>query len=153
MNKKEELFWNAYLETLSENPVDPKIEIGIAGNDEIADSLLGLYLEGKKTAGSGLVKDYEICGDSLPEVGDFWMILDSRKEPKCIVKTKRVEINLFGEMPVEVAVSEGEGDLSLEYWTHAHREFFSPFLESWGIENLDAEKVVTEFYDLVFQST
>jgi len=151
LNEKELAFWTLYLSTLSELPDDPKIEASIAGNNEIADELLELYLNGKKSAASGLVKDYELEGDELPKVGDFWIILDSKNNPKCIVKTKSVEFYQFSEVPIEVAIAEGEGDLSLEYWRKAHIDFFTPFLAEWGITDLDTEKLVTEFYEIVYK--
>ncbi|MDP7321549.1 MAG: ASCH domain-containing protein [Bacteriovoracaceae bacterium] len=151
MDKNELEYWNSYLETLEVIPEDPKVEVGIAGNPEIADELLNLYLKGKKTAGSGLVKDYELAKDLLPEVGNFWIILNSKNEPKCIVKTVRVKFYQFDQVPQEVAYAEGEGDLSLDHWKKAHREFFTPFLQKWGISDLDKETVVTEFYEVVYK--
>jgi 5-formyltetrahydrofolate cyclo-ligase len=151
MNKNELEYWNSYLETLEVIPENLKVEVGIAGNPEIADELLNLYLNGKKTAGSSLVKDYELAKDPLPEVGNFWMILDSKSEPKCIVKTVRVKYYQFDQVPQEVAYAEGEGDLSLDHWKKAHREFFTPFLKEWGISDLDKETVVTEFYEVVYK--
>lgn len=151
LNKIELEYWNSYLSTLDEKPTQPMVEASIAGNEEIADQLLDLYLMGKKTAGSGLVKDYELSGDDLPKVGNYWIILDSQKVPRCIVKTVRVEIHQFDQVPKEVAIAEGEGDLSLEYWQKAHIEFFTPFLENWKIDDLNKEQVVTEFFEVVYK--
>ncbi len=148
---KERDFWNSYLGTLKSKPINPKVEAGIAGNQEIADDLLDLYLSGKKTAGSGLVKDYELAGDPLPEVGNYWIILNSKNEPSCIVKTVRVEKYQFDQVPKEVAIAEGEGDLSLDYWRKVHVEFFTPFLKDWNIDDLDKEILVTEFYEVVYK--
>ncbi|MEH0861723.1 ASCH domain-containing protein [Halobacteriovorax sp. DPLXC-1] len=146
-----EEFWDLYEETLDEKLDHPHIEISIAGNAEIADELLALYLSGKKSAGSGLVKDYELAGDPLPEVDNFWIILDSKNNPRCIVKTIAVEINKFSDISKKIAEAEGEGDLSVEHWKKAHRDFFTPYLNDWGIVDLDDEDVVTEFYEVVFQ--
>lgn len=125
------------------------VEASIAGNDEIADALLQLYLQRKKTAGSGLVKDYKQSGDPLPEIGNHWIILDTKQNPRCIVKTTAIEFHLFKNVPLRIAVAEGEGDLSLEYWRKGHREFFSA-LTYLNIENLDDEEIVTEFFELVW---
>jgi uncharacterized protein YhfF len=147
-------FWQKYLARLS-NPErlnEAKITASMAGNKEIADILLNLYLEGKKTAGSGLVKDYEFSGDPLPALGNYWIILDTNEQPRCIVKTVRVELHLFREVPPQVAIAEGEGDLSLEYWREAHILFFQPYLAKLGIEDLDEAEVVTEFFSLVYKS-
>lgn len=151
MKPKEQEYWQRYLDTLDEKPVNPKVEAGVAGNAEIADKLLQLYLDGKKSAGSGLVKDYKLAGDPLPQVGDYWIILDANEAPRCIVKTVRVEYYQFDQVPEEVAIAEGEGDLSLAFWREAHIGFFTPFLQDWGIADLDKEQVVTEFFEVVFK--
>lgn len=151
MKSKELIFWNHYLETLEIKPIDPNIDVGIAGDVNIADELLELYLSGKKTAGSGLVRDYELAGDPLPKVGNYWMILDSSGGPRCIVKITKVEFYQFNQVPKKVAIAEGEGDLSLAYWRKAHADFFAPLLKSWGVENLGKEMIVTSFYEVVYK--
>jgi uncharacterized protein YhfF len=151
LKQLEQEYWNSYLSSFVEKPIDTNVEASIAGNEEIADQLLELYLSGKKTAGSGLVKDYELSGDKLPKVGNHWIILDRQKNPRCIVKTLRVEIYQFDQVPEEVAIAEGEGDLSIEYWRKAHIEFFTPFLTDWKITDLDKEKLITEFYKVVYK--
>ena len=100
-------------------------------------------------AGSSLVKDFETAGDPLPEVGNYWIILDSREKPRCLVKTVRVVISLFREIPEEVARAEGEGDLTVADWQRGHRAFFTPSLTKWGIPDLDEAEVITEFFDVL----
>lgn len=152
---KEEIkeYWNNYLDTIPEedHPVHPHVEVSIAGNDEICDSLLELYLNGKKTAGSGLVKDYNLANDDLPVEGNYWIVLNSDQEAKCILKTIRIEINQFKNITQEIAKAEGEGDLSTDFWKTAHKNFFEPFLKDWKIEDLEEEDVVTEFYEVVYK--
>ena len=118
------------------------------GNKQIADGLVALYLTGKKSAGSGLVKDYDVAGDPLPRVGDYWIVLDSSEQPRCIVKTIKVEIHTFDAVTEEIALAEGEGDLSLGYWRDAHRRFFTPLLTSFDITDLSKALVVTEFFEI-----
>lgn len=149
LNQIELNYWNTYLKTLKDKPLNPKVVAEVAGNDQIADDLLALYLNGKKTAGSGLVKHYEFYNTRLPEIGNYWIILDSTKNPRCLVKTVRVEIHQFDQVPKSVAIAEGEGDLSLEYWRKVHAEFFSEFLNELKIVDLNKEKIVTEFFEIL----
>lgn len=151
LNKIELDYWQSYLKSNAINLSSANVEASIAGNDAIADHLLELYLSGKKTAGSSLAKDYEYTGEEYPKVGNYWIILDSKKIPKCIVRTKGIEKFKFAEVPLKVAISEGEGDLSLEYWRKAHINFFTPYLKKWGIANLDQEELITEYYKLVYK--
>lgn len=152
LKSHEQKFWQAYLQeagVLDSNGLT--VSAGMPGDEQIADELVSLYLNGQKTAGSGLLKDYEQAGDPLPEVGNFWIILDSHARPRCIVRVIRVEMHLFREVTEEIARAEGEGDLSLEYWRKAHQWFFSRFLEKLGITNLNEERIVVEFYELVYR--
>lgn len=132
-------------------PPNAFVEANYCGNREITDTLLHLYLIGKKYAGSSLVKDYETAGDPLPKAGNYWIILDSSDNPRCIVKTTRVVFNKFCDVNAEIATAEGEGDCSLEYWREGHKRFFTPYLQLWNINDLDEAEVVTEFFEVVYQ--
>lgn len=147
----ERAYWRTYLGALEEGAPEPPVQASVAGDACIADSLLGLYLDGSKRAGSGLVRDYEHSNETLPEIGDHWIVLDASGAPRCILETVRVEVRRFDEVPERVAIAEGEGDLSLAYWREAHRKFFTPFLEDWGIANIDEAEVVTEFFRVVYR--
>ncbi len=147
------MFWQAYLRTLpeKERPKDPYIVAGISGNEEIADELLGLYLCGKKYAGSSLLKDYESAGDPLPKVGNYWIILDAKGIPRCLVQTTKVVLQKFKDIGKDIAEAEGEGDLSVHYWRQAHQKFFLPFLEQWGVRDLEEAIVVVEFFRILYK--
>lgn len=144
-------FWQRYLVSPNaERQLSGSVHAAVAGTGEMADALLSLYLSGRKTAGSGLVKDYTAAGDPLPNIGDFWIVLDSKGVPGCILRTVRVEINMFKDVSPAIALAEGEGDLSLEYWRKAHKAAFAPHLSRLGIKNLNRAEVLTEFFALVF---
>lgn len=154
LTEPEQRCWDAYLATLP--PDDPAhtapVSSGMPGDERIADRLVGLYLDGRKTAGSGLVADYENAGDALPQVGDHWIVLDASGAPRCIVRTETVEFHAFRDVPERIAVAEGEGDLSLDHWRRGHARFFAPFLAEWGVDDLDGALVVTEFFTLVHRA-
>ena len=150
LNEKEKLYWNAYLKTDPPGrPLVPRITASYAGNRRTTDSLLQLYLSGKKIAGSSLVQDFISSGESLPQVGDFWILLDSNSMPRCILKTERSEMHKFKDVTVEIAVAEGEGDLSIDFWKKTHKKFYDPFLKTWGVTDIEDAAVVTEFFKLV----
>jgi len=145
--------WTRYCDSLlpHERLVAPLVEVSMPGNPDIADSLVRLYLDGHKTAGSSLLADFVASGDPLPWIGKFWIVLDSTSEPRCIVRTDRVEQTKFKDVGSEVALAEGEGDCSLAYWRRAHAEFFQPFLQSWGVTDLEEATVVIEFFSVVYK--
>lgn len=150
----EQSYWQAYLDSLApdERPRDGKVEAAHAGNREITDGLLQLYLCGKKTAGSSIAEDFLSAGDPLPKAGNHWIFLNSRDEPSCILRTERVVFHKFKDVPAEVAVAEGEGDLTLEYWRRVHAALYLPHLPEWGVAHIDEATVVTEFFRLVYKS-
>lgn len=151
LNERERRYWERYLRSLPHPPASESVEAGMAGNEGLADELLGLYLQGKKSAGSSLLEDYLTAGDPVPAPGRHWIVLDSRGEPGCILRTVKVTRHKFKHVPPEVAIAEGEGDLSLAYWRKAHEEFFRPFLKNWGVQDIEEATVVTEFFQLVFR--
>jgi uncharacterized protein YhfF len=147
----ERTFWNEHLAQLSPalKSRDPTVHAAFAGDRTITDALIRLYLDGKKSAGSGLVKDYLSAGDPLPKAGDYWIVLDNLDQPRCLLKTVRVEINVFRYIPASVAAAEGEGDLSVAHWKRSHREFYLPSLSKWDIADIDEADVITEHFELV----
>lgn len=145
-------FWNQYVQK-AKKQIELKgcrVDAEPAGDFNCTNKLIALYRSKKKYAGSSLVKDYELSGDPLPKVGNYWIVLDQDKKPAIIVKTERTEINTFENVTKEIAIAEGEGDLSIEYWKKNHSEFWSPFLKDWGIGNINYAEVLTEFFVLVY---
>ncbi len=143
--------WSRYLARLA--PDDPartaRVEASPAGSPEITDRLLALYLAGRKPAGSSLLADFQAHGEALPQVGDHWIVLDSRGAPRLILRTARVEQHRFADIPEEVARAEGEGDSSVADWKRLHAGFFAPFLEQWGVASLEEATVITELFEEV----
>ncbi len=147
-------FWQRYVDSAGgkEEFEDAFVSSGYAGNPQITDELLALYLSGKKTAGSSLVEDFLSAGDPLPQVGSFWIYLNGKGEPSCILKTEKIVIHKFKDVPASIAAAEGEGDLSIGYWRKVHTELYTPFLKAWGISDLNDATVITEFFKIVFHA-
>ena len=147
------IYWEKYVDTSgrNENFQNTFVAAAYAGNPQITDELLALYLSGKKTVGSSLLVDFISAGDPLPQVGNHWIYLNGKGEPSCILKTEKIVRNKFKEVPVEIAIAEGEGDLSLEYWRRIHSELYNPYLEAWGVSDLSDATVITEFFKIVFK--
>ncbi|MDR0959997.1 MAG: ASCH domain-containing protein [Propionibacteriaceae bacterium] len=91
---------------------------------EMADELLGLVLEGKKTATSSLRRDYERANEPLPKPGELSIILDSEGIPRVLVRDTQVLVLPFHSVTEEQAAAEGEGDLTLTYWREGHIAFW-----------------------------
>lgn len=152
LSKVQLSFWQAYLETVSpeDRPVDPFVEAAFAGTRESADELLDLYLKGQKTAGSSLREDFLAVGDPLPRVGNFWIVLNSRGEPGCLLRTEKIAVHRFYDVPPDIALAEGEGDLSLDHWRRVHQAAYEPHLAQWGLASIADATVITEYYTVLF---
>lgn len=94
---------------------------------ELADELAALVVQGRKTATTGLLREYEEDGNPLPQVGEHRYIKDSQGRPVCVVEITEVCVMPFREVDADFARDEGEGDLSLEYWRAAHKKFFADY--------------------------
>lgn len=114
------------------------------------DALADLVIQGVKTATSSLYTLYEIEWEALPEEGSYSVILDSRGEARCIVKTTRVNIVPFNEVSAAHAYREGEGDRSLDYWSAVHKAFFAGCLEESGLAFSETADVVCEEFEVVY---
>ena len=114
------------------------------------DGLAALVRGGIKTATCSAYDLYEAEGEDLPKAGDTSVILDSRDEAVCIIRTTRVYVIPFDEVTAEHAFREGEGDRSLEYWRKVHEAFFKEELTSAGLEFSGNSRVVCEEFEVVY---
>ena len=114
--------------------------------DEIAE----LARLGQKRGTAHLDLDFEQNGVPRRQIGDHWVILNSALEPLCVVRVTGVAVTPFNEVAPEFNASEGEGDLSLDYWATVHKRYFVKQLESWCMAWQDKLPVVCESFELVY---
>ena len=86
--------------------------------------LVELILSGEKTAGAGLVTDYEAEGEELPTVGERFVLLDFDDEPVGVIETTDVRVVRAADVDEQFARDEGEGFESVADWREAHERFF-----------------------------
>lgn len=100
------------------------VRFSFGDTPELADQLLSLVLEGKKTATCGALRDVVEGGDALPQVGRQDIVLDGRGRPAAVIETTDVQIRRFLDVDAAFAFDEGEGDRSLESWRLEHERYF-----------------------------
>lgn len=115
-----------------------------------ADTLAGLVADGIKTATASAFVFYELEGEPLPEAGQYSVILDSREEAVCIIKTTRVFVIPFCNVDDRQAWKEGEGDRSLSYWRSVHERFFREELAEAGLTFDESMQIVCEEFIRVY---
>ncbi len=116
-----------------------------------SDLLVELVIKGDKTATSSLHLFYEMENEPLPKVEKHSVILNSKCDAVCIIKTVKVEVVPFNKVSSEFAFKEGEGDKSLEYWRQGHTEFFTKELLEYDIDFKQDMDVVCEEFELVYK--
>lgn len=133
----------------AENPAAGDVYEAWAYGDD-PDTLAELTRAGVKTATASAGPLYELEGEPLPEAGEYSVILDSRDEAVCVVRTTRVYTVPFNQVSAEQARKEGEGDHSLAYWRRVHEDFFRAELAEAGLEFSPTMPVVCEEFEVVW---
>jgi uncharacterized protein YhfF len=98
-------------------------EMGFPG--PLRDQLVAAYLDGTKTAGSSLRREFEIECIPLPVVGDQEVMVDSDARPVAVLEVTRVEQARLADVGLEVALAEGEGYTSAAEWRAGHERFWT----------------------------
>ncbi|MBH1940840.1 ASCH domain-containing protein [Mobilitalea sibirica] len=119
-------------------------------NEEDANALAELVLEGVKRATASLYLSYEYENEELPKVGDYCIITDWSGIARCIIEVVKIDVVPYCKVTKEFAATEGEGDKSLEYWRKVHWDYFSREMESMGKEADQDMLVVCEEFQVVY---
>lgn len=109
-----------------------------------------LARSGEKRATCHLALDFARNGVRRREAGDCLVVLDEAGAPLCIVRVTEVAVTPFDAVGPELAVAEGEGDLSRDYWATVHRRYFEKQCAKWGVDWREDREVVCEYFDLVW---
>ena len=115
------------------------------------DTLAELTRTGVKTATASAGVWYEGGGEPMPKAGEYNVILNSRDEAVCVIRTTRVYTVPFNQVSAEHAFREGEGDRSLAYWRRVHEDFFRAELAEVGLEFSPTMPVVCEEFEVVYR--
>lgn len=126
-----------------------KYEAWAYGDDP--DTLAELTRAGIKTATAGAGPLYQLDGEPLPQAGEYSVVLNSRDEAVCVIRTTRVYTVPFDQVSAEQAYREGEGDRSLEYWRRVHEAFFRKELSEAGLAFSPDMPVVCEEFEVVYR--
>ena len=128
--------------------IDAEYEAWSFGDDP--DTLAELVRTGVKTATASAYPLYDLEGEPLPEPGEYSVILNTRDEAVCIIRTSKVYVRPYRDVTPEQAYKEGEGDRSLDYWRQVHEAFFRKEMEEAGMTFNESMGVVCEEFEVVY---
>ena len=114
---------------------------------EMADALLELVIQGRKTATSWAA----VHGMFGSEVGVRQVIKDGRERPRVVIEITELTLKPFSQVDDAFARDEGEGDLSLDFWREAHWRFFSRTLGKIGKEFALEMPLVCERFRVIYK--
>lgn len=100
----------------------PAAEFGFPG--PLRDQLVTAILDGSKTSTTGLVIDYEVCGEALPRVGERSAVIDSHLRRVAVLEVTGVKVCALDQVDRQHAVDEGEGHTSVTQWRADHEEYW-----------------------------
>lgn len=112
-----------------------------------------LTIKDDKRATTSLHYLYEIEKEEVPKVGELSIITDFDGNAKCIIKTTDVKVLPFSKVDEKFAYTEGEGDMSLEYWRRVHIKAFNDELKELSIDMEFSEDmlVVCEIFQVIYK--
>lgn len=100
----------------------PPFEFAFPG--PLRDKLVALVLAGAKTTTTGLRQDYEIEGEELPVAGTRAAVIDSAGRPVAVIELIEVRVSRLGDVDLDHARDEGEGDDSVATWRAGHEKYW-----------------------------
>ena len=114
------------------------------------DTLAELVRTGVKTATASAYPFYELEGEDLPKAGEYSVILNTKDEAVCVIRTTKVYVTPYRNVTAEQAWKEGEGDRSLDYWRLVHEAFFQKELEAASLTFTEDMGVVCEEFEVIY---
>ncbi|WP_299380912.1 ASCH domain-containing protein [uncultured Kiloniella sp.] len=148
-DEKLEAFWKSCWDYIPAEDRNASFSSWFFGDSaELADDLLALVLEGKKTATCGALFDYEHDNEDPPEQGSYHILTDFAGMPRCLIQMTSVSLAAFCDVSEEFALAEGEGTFA--EWRRAHQEFFTRRAEATGNSFNKDTLLVLERFKLIY---
>lgn len=148
---KAEILWEQFCRETGTD-IDTPHEAWAFGGEP--DQLADLVLKGIKTATASGYDLYFLEGETepLPAVGDYSIVLNSKEEALCVIRTTAVNVVPFDEVGSAHAYKEGEGDRSLAYWRAVHKDFFEKDFKSCNAVFSEKSRILCEEFELLYKA-
>lgn len=97
-------------------------EFGFPG--PLRDRLTAAILDGSKTSTTGILADYLLEGEELPQPGQRQTVVDSAQQPVGVIEITFVSVIRLADVDVQHARDEGEGFETVAEWRTDHEAFW-----------------------------
>ncbi len=149
--KSVENLWNEFM---VKNPNNKTKEIPISfyfcDNEKDANECAELVVKGIKQATASSLWWYKKNNESLPKIGDQYIVTDWNGNAKAIIETTKIEQVPYNEITAEFAKIEGEGDKSLKYWKKVHEAYYKREMEPSGDQFSEDMIIVCEYFKTIY---
>ncbi len=135
-------------------PAETPVEAFHFGDSpDFADELAELVVSGPKRATVGWIAEAEKLGEVLPDVGDYFIVLDGVGRPRCAIRTTETRRGPLLSVDDAFAWDEGEGERTRAWWLEAHRAYFARRSAELGLSFDDAEsELLFERFEVVHRA-
>ena len=123
---------------------------GSQDNPDEIDEYNKLIFDGIKHSTSKPLKYYAAKQEAIPQIGDYYILLDGQMKPVGIIKTVVSEIIPFIKISAEHAYHEGEGNRTLSDWKERMEQRFTKLAKSYDDQFSIDEPIVSETFELVY---
>ena len=116
--------------------------------EKACNELLDRVLQGKKRATSSSLASFRAEGTAVPKEGELSVITDWDGHPRCVIRTTKVRVIPYKDIPFGLARLEGEDD-TLASWRKSHEAFFREEGKLLGYTFSEDMEVVFEEFEVV----
>ncbi|MEN2667591.1 ASCH domain-containing protein [Listeria aquatica] len=149
MNREIENYWLKYASEHHLNLQVPDYWMFGDGSKQMGDELASLVLSGKKTGTCAAKVVYDLENEKMPVVGQYDIVLNGDGYPVAIIKYTAIEAVPMNKVTEAFALSEGEGDLTYNYWYTEHEKFFTWELKQYGMTFTPDLMLVCQTFEVV----
>ena len=146
-----ENLWRDFLEDNPNNRIkNTPLSFYFCDNEKDADECAELVVKGIKQATATSLWWYEKNNETLPKVGDLYVVTNWNGYAQAVIETIKVEQIPYNQITAEFAKVEGEGDKSLEYWKRVHEAYYRREMEPHGDSFDENMIIVCEYFKTIY---
>lgn len=145
-----DVFWQDFVRREGLHPRTPYKEAFCFDESDAGERLLGLVLDGRKTATCSSMEYWKWLEETPPEPGDFSIITDRAGCPRCVIETMEVHPAALNAVPWELARLEGEDDCP-ESWLQKHNAWFAEEARRLRYDFREDQEVILEVFEVVWK--